>query len=359
MKIIDRYILKKYLITFFTMIILFVPIGIMVDLSEKVDKMIENQAGTAAILQYYVDFTFYFANLLFPIFLFLSIIWFTSKLANNTEVIAILSSGISFWRFLRPYLIGASIIAIFSFVMGMFIVPDASEGYNDFRIKYLKAGHDKHRETNNIFNQINDNEIVYVSSFTPSTQTGFNFTLEHFEGTELKHKITAGNIRWVKADSTFRLASYEKRIIGKNGDIVETKRRHDTLFNFNLDDLTPVSYVAETKNLFELNEFIEKERKKGSPNVSRYLVVKYKRWSLPVSAFILTLIAVAVSSMKRRGGMGVNLALGISLAFIFIFFDKVFAILAEQSDFSPLLAVALPNIIFAFIAFFLLRNAKR
>ncbi|WP_224483660.1 LptF/LptG family permease [Robertkochia aurantiaca] len=359
MKIIDLYILKKYLITFFAMILLFVPIGIMVDVSEKVDKMIRNEAPQAEIFQYYIDFTFYFANLLFPIFLFLSIIWFTSKLANNTEIIAILSSGISFWRFLRPYLIGASLIAVFTFVMGMFIVPEASEGYNDFKIKYLKGGRDKDRETNKVFTQINDNDYIYVSSFTPSTKTGFNFALEHFNGTELEYKITASSIRWVEEDSLYRMAAYTKRFVGTDDDSLITKRRHDTIFPFKLDDLTPVSYVAETKNLFELNRFIEEQRKKGSPNINRYLIVKYKRWSLPISAFILTIIAVAVSSMKRRGGMGVNLALGIALAFVFIFFDKVFAIIASRSSFSPLLAVSLPNIIFSFIAVYMLKNAKR
>jgi len=358
-KIIDWYILKRYLATFFVMIMLFVPIGIMIDVSEKVDKMIDNEAPTADILSYYIDFTFYFASLLFPIFLFLSIIWFTSKLANNTEVIAILSSGISFWRFLRPYFIGASIIAVFSFVMGMFIVPKASEGYNDFRIKYLKGGRDKDRETSRVFNQVNDNEYIYVSSFTPSTKIGYNFTLEHFDGNELEYKITASNIRWIDKDSIYRLSGYMKRTIGVNDDILEKQNRLDTLFEFDLDDLTPVSYVAETKNLFELNSFIEEQRKKGAPNINTYLVVKYKRWSLPISAFILTIIAVSVSSMKRRGGMGVNLAVGISLAFIYIFFDKVFGTMAEQSNFPPLLAVAIPNILFGILAIYLLKNAKR
>ncbi|MEL4307304.1 LptF/LptG family permease [Joostella sp. CR20] len=359
MKIIDWYILKRYLATFFVMIMLFVPIGIMIDVSEKVDKMIANEAPGSEILTYYIDFTFYFASLLFPIFLFLSIIWFTSKLANNTEVIAILSSGISFWRFLRPYFIGATIIAIFSFVMGMFIVPKASEGYNDFRIKYLKGGRDKDRETSRVFNQINDNEYIYVSSFTPSTKIGYNFTLENFDGNELKYKITATNIRWIDKDSTYRLSGYTKRIVGEGDDIFEKRNRLDTLFDFDIEDLTPVSYVAETKNLFELNRFIEEQRKKGAPNINTYLVVKYKRWSLPISAFILTIIAVSVSSMKRRGGMGVNLAVGISLAFIYIFFDKVFGTMAEQSNFPPLLAVAIPNILFGILAIYLLNNAKR
>lgn len=359
MKIIDWYILKRYLATFFVMMILFVPIGIMVDVSEKVDKMIDNEVPANEIVNYYIDFTFYFASLLFPIFLFLSIIWFTSKLANNTEIVAILSSGISFKRFLYPYLMGAFIIAILTFVMGMFIVPNASEGYNDFRYKYLKKGKEIQKKSI-IYNQVNDNDYIYLSNFEPNNKIGRDFTLEHFEGNKLIYKISAVNIQWKEKDSVYRLRNYEKRVIGEGDDIsLETKRVLDTLFPFSLDDLTPVSYIAETKNLFELNEFIEKERKKGSPNINRYLVVKYKRWSLPISAFILTIIAVAVSSMKRRGGMGVNLALGISLAFIYIFFDKIFGTMAEQSGFPPLLAVSIPNVLFGILAVYLLKNAKR
>lgn len=358
MKIIDAYILKRYLATFFVMLILFIPIGIMIDVSEKVDKMIEREVPFDKIASYYVDFTFYFANFLFPIFLFLSVIWFTSKLANNTEIIAILSSGISFRRFLRPYLVGAAIVAVLAFFMGMFIVPSASQGYNEFRFKYLKKNV-KDRETTNLFNQLNDNDYIYVSSFEPTNKIGYNFTLEHFEGTELKYKLSAKNIRWVEKDSVYRLSSYQKRIIGERHDSVITERRLDTLFSFNLDDLTPVSYIAETKNLFELTSFIEKEKRKGSSNVARYQLVLYRRWSLPIAAFILTIIAVSVSAMKRRGGMGVNLALGIAIAFIFIFFDKVFGTMAERSGFSPLLAVLLPNAIFGTLAIYLLRNAKR
>lgn len=336
---------------------MFVPIGILINLAEKIDKMKDREAPLGEILLFYLDFTFYFANLLFPIFLFLSIIWFTSKLANNTEVIAILSSGISFRRFLRPYLIGASIIAVLAFVMGMFIVPAASNGYNEFNYKYLSSK--KVIETNNIYNKVNDNDYIYVSSFDPKNKIGYDFMYEHFVDNELKWKINSRNIRWVEKDSVYRLASYVKRTIGAGDDILETERSYDTIFNFRIEDLTPVSYVAETKNLFELNEFIENEKRKGSPNVSRYLVVKYKRWALPVTAFILTIIAVAVSSKKRRGGMGVNLALGIGLAFLYIFFDKVFGTMAQQANFSPLMAVIVPNLFFGGLAIYLLNNAKR
>ncbi len=359
MGIIDWYILKRYLATFAMMLLLFVPIGIMLNLAEQIGKMIDNEAPLNEILIYYLHFTVYIGSLLFPIFLFLSIIFFTSKLANNSEIVAILSSGVSFSRFLRPYWVGASIIAVVMFFMGMFIVPNSSKGYNEFRFKYLKKG-TKDRVTSNIFTQLNDNDFIYVSSFDPARQIGYNFTFERFnQENQLDYKITAANIRWLEKDSIYRLTSYTKRKVREETEIIETKRRLDTLFTFNMSDLTPVSYIAETKNLFELNEFIETQRQKGASNINTYILAKYRRWALPVAAFILTIIGVAVSSIKRRGGMGVNLAFGILVAFIYIFFDKVFGTLAEQSGFPPLLAVIIPNVAFGIFGFYLLNTAKR
>lgn len=359
MQIIDWYILKRYLLTFGLMLLLFVPIGIMLNLSEQIGKMIDNEAPLNEILIYYGNFTIYIGNLLFPIFLFLSILFFTSKLANNTEIIAILSSGVSFGRFLRPYWIGATIIAVIMFIMTMFVVPNASKGYNEFKFKYLKRGK-QDRVTSNIFNQLNENDFIYVSSFDPARKIGYNFTFEHFDQeNKLEYKISAANIRWVPKDTLYRLTSYIKRKVKEEGEIVESKRRLDTLFTFNIEDLTPVSYIAETKNLFELNKFIEAQRRKGASNINAYILTKYKRWALPITAFILTVIGVAVSSIKRRGGMGVNLAFGIGVAFIYIFFDRVFGTLAEQSGFSPLLAVLIPNLLFGFLGFYLLQQTKR
>ena len=181
--IIDKYILKRYLATFAVMLLMFIPIGIVIDVSEKVNKMIENKIPFMDIAIYYYNFTVYFANSLFPIFLFLSIIWFTSKLANNTEIIAILSSGISFTRFLKPYIIGASIISVFVLLMGFFIVPAASEGFNNFRYTYLKGGGKEAMRGNNtdVYRQISDNEFIYVNSFNNESKMAFNFSLEKFQ----------------------------------------------------------------------------------------------------------------------------------------------------------------------------------
>lgn len=341
------------------MLLLFIPIGIMANLAEQIGKMIDNEAPLNEILIYYFNFTIYIGNLLLPIFLFLSVIFFTSKLANNTEIVAILSSGVSYFRFLRPYLIGASLVAILMFFMGMFIVPNASVRYNEFIYKYLKKGK-LDRQTVNIFNQLNERDFIYVSSFDPARKIGSNFTFERFnEDNTLDFKISAANIRWVDKDTTYRLTSYQKRKMIGDSSIIESRARLDTLFTFKIDDLTPVSYVAETKNLFELNTFIEDQKRKGAANMNTYILVKYKRWALPITAFILTIIAVAVSSVKRRGGMGVNLAFGILVAFVFIFFDRVFGTLAQQSGFPPLWAVLIPNITFSLLAIYLLQKAKR
>lgn len=359
--IIDKYILKRYLATFAVMLLLFIPIGIVIDVSEKINKMLENKIPFWDIATYYYNFTIYFANSLFPIFLFLSIIWFTSKLANNTEIIAILGSGISFTRFLRPYIIGASIVSVLVLLMGFFLVPSASEGFNNFRYTYLKGGGKEAMRGDNtdVYRQINDHEFIYVNSFNPETKMAFNFSLEKFKKEQLVSKITASRIKWNPKDSTYTLYDYTKRTLGSMGDKIEKAPEKKFRFAFDLEDLTPVVYIAETLNLTQLNAFIEKERKRGSSNINTYLVVLYKKYSVPVSAFILTVIAVSVSAMKRRGGMGTNLAIGIAIAFAFVFFDKIFGTIAEKSSFSPLLAVWLPNIFFGILAIYLLRNAKR
>jgi len=358
MKIIDKYILKRYLATFFVMLFLFIPIAIVIDVSEKINKILANKVPFWEVAYYYLNFTVYFANLLFPIFLFLSVIWFTSKLANNTEIIAILSSGISFTRFLRPFMIGATIISILALLLGFFVVPKSSQVYNNFRYTYMKSNKQT-RETSNVYREINPGEFIYVSNFNTTSKIAFDFSLKKFKGEKLDFIINADRLKWNPKDSTYTMFNYTKRKIGEFDDRLITIAKKDTVFKFDLEDLTPVIYIAETLTLGELNEFIDKERERGSSNIDMYLVVLYRKYSLPVSAFILTVIAVAVSAMKRRGGMGMNLAIGIGLAFTFIFFDKIFGTLAEKSSISPLIAVWLPNFVFGILAIYLLRNAKR
>ena len=215
------------------------------------------------------------------------------------------------------------------------------------------------RNTEQVYMQINENEFVYVNDYDPVRKRAINFTLEHFDGNNLEFKIHAERIRWIDRDSAFRLSNYSKRIFDGDKEYYEKISRKDSIFDFEINDLAPVNYLAETLTYNELNQFIEDEKERGSKLINSHLLVRHKRWSIPVSAFILTLIAVAVASFKRRGGMGINLAFGITLGFLFIFFDKIFGVLVSKSTFSPFLAAWLPLAIFGLLAFFLLRHARR
>ena len=346
------------MITFAAMLLLFIPVGILVDLSEKIDKLNEFDVPLNEIVDYYLNFVWYFGNTLYPIFVFLAVIWFTSKIANDSEIIAILSSGISFNRYLKPFMISSLIIAVFALFSGMFIVPEKNKNYNEFQYKYLKKNK-KSRETSKIYKQVNENDFIYVSSYNPTRQLAYDFSYENFENNSLKYKITARNIRWVEEDSIYRMTDYFKRSFLGNKQFIEKKRLKDTIFSFRIDELSTLNYMAETQNFFELNKFINQEIKSGSPLINNHLLVRHKRWSIPFSTFVLTLLAVSVSSFKRREGMGINLAFGIITAFTFVFFDKFFAVMVNKSNLSPILGAWIPNFVFLILAIYFLKNAKK
>ena len=338
--------------------LLFVPIAIVVNLADNIDKLLEKQVPLVEILDHYYNFSIYFSSSLLPLFLFLAITWFTSKLSSNSEIIALYSSGVSLKRILKPYMVGSLIIALISLLAGMFIVPESTKKYNDFSYKYLK-GNKKAVNNKNIFRKINESEYIFLTQFNQKNNVGTNFTLENFSDEKLNFKISSTSIRFIPELEKYRLNNYTKRTITDSIDIIQNKRTFDTIFSFSVDDLTPLNYVAESLNYDELINFIEIEKSRGSTNIERYLVVKYKKWSIPFSIFILTLIGFSVSAEKRRGGTGVNLAFGIGVAMIYVFFDKIFGVLAQQSDLSPILAVWLPNIFFGLLAVYLVRNAKK
>ncbi len=357
MKILDLYLIKKYIGTFFVMLCLFIPIGIMVDIAEKIDKFRENEVPNDKIIDYYIDFIWYFGNQLYPVFIFLAVIWFKSRIANNTEITAILSSGLSYKRFIRPYMISASIIALFTFFSGMFIVPKSNLRFNEFIATYVKNKDE--RQTDRVFKQINDNEYIYVSTYDPSRMRGDNFTLEHFNGINMKHKITASSIRWIEEDSIFRLMNYKIRSFENELEILEKSNYKDTILDFNVKDLSPVNYVAETLNYSELNRLIRYEKKNGSSLINSHLLVRHKRYTLPLSCFILSIIGVSVSSFKQRGGVGFNLAIGVALGFFFIFLDKILGVLVIKSNFSPGFAAWGIIFFFSMIALFLFKKATK
>ena len=361
MKILDKYILKKYFVSLFFTLLILIPIAIAIDVSEKVDKFIKNIDLTFSeiINDYYVSFVISYTNQFLPLALFISVILFTSKLSANTEIIAVLSSGISYKRFLRPYLIGAAIIAIFSLYSNHFIVPKANKTFEEFHEKYLRGKKKSKTYVRKVNLQLTNSDLIYIGNFNLRNNNGYYFSYEHFDGNKLKYKLIGQSIKWKKEDSTYHISNYKKRYIKDGVDIIKTGVNFDTIFDFLPKDLVYVDYLAKEMQSPELADHIAISEKRGVKNLNNYKVELSKRTSLPISAYILTIIAVSLASKKRRGGIGVSLAIGISLMFIYVFFLKVSEVLGSAPGSNPLMMVWLPNIIFGILAFFLFRHANK
>lgn len=361
MRILDKYILKKYLSSVALVLILLLPIAIAIDVSEKIDKFLRNIDLTVwdIIRDYYLNFIIIFGNTFLPLALFLAVIFFTSKLAGNTEIIAIHSAKISFTRFLKPYFIGATIITVFALLMNHFIVPNSNKIFGEFNRAYLTKKKYNAGNLTNINLQLGPNDYIFLKSYRVKTNMGYNFSYEKFDGNKLTYKLFADNIRWKEKDSTFSLINYRKRIILNDRDSIQFGSKLDTSFSFTPKDLINVDYLAKEMTSFKLNEFINQSKERGVSNLNTYLVEFHKRTSLPVSSYILTFIAVALASKKRRGGMGVNLAIGITLMFVYVFFLKIAEVLGAGANTNSFIMVWSPNIIFGALAIYLyFKNAK-
>lgn len=340
---------------------LLIPIAIAIDVSEKVDKFLRHaDLSLSTILKdYYLNFIIIYGNTFMPLALFIAVIFFTSKLAENTEVIAIHSAKISFTRFLKPYFIGATIVTVIALVMNHFVVPNSNKTFEEFNRAYLQKKQLNANYLTNINLQLGPNDYVFLKSYSVDTKVGYNFSYEKFEGTKLKYKLFADNIRWIETDSTFKLINYKKRFILEERDIIESGSKLDTAFSFTADDLIYVDYMAKEMNSIKLNEFINTSKERGVSNLNVYLVELHKRTSLPVSSYILTFLAVSLASKKRRGGMGMNLAIGISLMFLYVFLLKIAEVLGAGAEKNSFFVVWLPNITFGALAAYLyFKNAK-
>jgi len=359
MKIIDIYIIKKFLGTFFFSIALLSVIIIVFDLSEKIDDFLEKQATLKGIVfDYYLNFIPFFVNMFSYLFTFIAVIFFTSKMAQNTEVIAILSSGISFRRFLFPYMLSAGFLAVLSFYMSNFMIPHTNKVMWEFEKTFIKDP--IKNENMNIHMQISPGEFVYVESYNSFTATGQKFSLEKFtpDGT-LVYKLNSDRISWDSVSGRWSIRNYYFRKITGDKEFISKGLQMDTLINLRPEEFTLVADDIKTMNYFELNEFIAKEELKGSPNIPKYLLEKYKRYAFPFATIILTLIGVSLSSRKVRGGIGMHLGIGIGLTFTYILFMQVSNVFATFGNVSPLLATWIPNIIFGVLSIFMIRMAPK
>ena len=360
MRILDAYILKKFFSTLILIILIILPVGIAIDISERIDKFLHDPSLTFWIIlrDYYQHFIITYANQFLPLALFLAVVWFTSKLAANTEVIAIHSAQISFNRFLKPYLTGALIVAVFSLFMNHFIVPRSNYKFTKFDRTYLTKKSDDKFLTN-ISLQLGDNEYMYMKTFTVDQSRGTDMIYEQYDGINLKYKLKANTLKFIEKDSTYRLTNYTKRYLHKNRDIISSGVQMDTVFNFYPKDLYYEGYLSKEMKSPELYRYIKLSENRGVKNLNAYKVEMLKRTSLPFSAFILTLIGVSISSKKRRGGTGLNLALGIALVFIYIFFMKIAEVMGSVAGTNSFMWVWAPNFIFGILAIFLYRHASR
>lgn len=362
MRILDKYILKKYLGSFVFVLLILIPVIIAVDISEKIDKFLRHAELTVGTIvqDYYVNFIITIGNMILPLALFISVLFFTSKMAGNTEIIAIHNAKISFTRFLKPYFIGATIVTLLSLALNHFIVPQSSKVHTRFTNEYIKTyGKVDLNTVNDVNLQISSNEYIYVRRFNLRTNNGDKFSYERYDGIELKERFTSSSIKYDPKDSTYQLMRYHKRLLFAGKDSIEHGMRLDTVLNFEPKDLLHVESFAKEMRTPELLEYIEKSRERGRGNLNAYLVELYKRTSLPLASYILTFIAVALGSVKRRGGIGMNLTIGISLMFIYVFMLKIVEVLGGSADSSPLFLVWLPNMVFGTLAIYLYINARK
>jgi len=354
----DYYIIKKFLGTYFFSIAIIISIAVVFDIQEKIEDFIENAAPLNEIVfNYYMNFIPYFANLFSALFVFVAVIFFTSKLAFNSEIIAIQASGISFNRFLRPYMVSAAIIAALSLVLIMYVIPESNKVRLDFENKYVK-GTFINRERN-IHRQVRPGIFVYLESYNSRADIGYRFSMESFENGRLKSKLLSDYIKWDSASQKWRIYNYYIREYDGVKETLEKGKRIDTLIYLYPEDFRRRLSEMERMNITELNEFIDMLKLQGAENVEVYLIQKYQRWAYPFSTFILTIMGVCIANRKRRGGIGANIGIGLLLSFTYILFMQVSTTFSINSDVSPLVSVWIPNVIYSAIAFFLYKGASR
>jgi lipopolysaccharide export system permease protein len=359
MKIIDKYIIRQFLGTFFFSIILLIFIVIIFDVSEHIDDFLKHDAPLKAIMfNYYLNFIPHFVNLFSYLFVFIAVIFFTSRMAANTEIIAIFSSGISFRRLLFPYLVSAAILGLMSFLLGNFIIPYTNRGKLAFERRYIKDP--KAYTDMNIHKQVSPGTYIYMENFNRKTKTGWKFSLETFtDDRNLRFKLMADRVDWDSIRSRWILMNYFVRRINVNTESIKTGKKMDTVLAFKPSDLNEDIEEVSTMNYFVLQEHLSKIEMRGDPDVIKYRVKKYERVVFPFATLVLTLIGVSVSSRKVRGGVGFILGFGLALTFAYILFMQVFTVLATFGSYPPLLAVWTPNIIFTVVALFLVRAAPK
>ena len=355
----DLYIVKKFLGTFVFSIVLILSIAVIFDFSEKIDNFLDHDARLIDILtKYYLNFIPYFAVLFSSLFTFVSVIYFTSRMAYRTEFIAIICSGMSFNRILRPYFFSALVIAIFSFVLSDKVIPNSNRIRLDFEENYYHSVPMRVTERN-IHRQIEPGVYVYMETYSTISDLGHRFSMEKYEDGKLVSKLMSDYVKWDSTIDKWMIRNYYIRDIGDYTETVTKGTRLDTTLSLHPSDFKRRLNFMETMSIRQLTDYIDQLRMLGESNVKAYQIEKHKRYAFPFSAFILTLIGVSVSSRKVKGGIGMQLGIGLMVAFSYLLFMQFSSQFAISGSLHPALAVWMPNVVFSGVAIYLYRMAPK
>ncbi len=363
MKKIDSYILKSYLTTFFFSILLFTAVVVVIDMSEHADDFVKSQLSAWQIFtQFYLGFIPRIDAMLFPLFAFISVIFFTSKMAERTEVVAILSSGISFKRYLFPYWVGGIFLASILWFGYRYVVPKANESWGNFTTKYIDSNVGDMENTtskDHLYFRIDSNSYAGIRYYNSLSKDGNNFFIQKIINNKLVYNLRAQDIAWDSTAKKWRLTNVSERFL--TGETQQIKRTDNILKNYSFKpiDLKKDDYLKDRLSTPELNEYIRMEQLRGSEQIGTLLVERYNRDAIPFSVIVLTIIGVSLSSRKVRGGSGYHLAVGIIISALYILCSRFSVVFAMKGNFPPILAAWTPNIIFSFVAFYLYKRAPK
>jgi lipopolysaccharide export system permease protein len=353
--LLDWYIIRNFLGTYFFAIVLILAIAIVFDINEKLDSFLQAPLK-ATVFDYFMNFLPYFANQFSPLFTFIAVIFFTSKLADNSEIIAMLSSGMSFHRLLRPYMISAAVIAIVTFLLGAYVIPPANVTRINFQNTYVKNKRVDYGD--NIMMQVAPGRIAYMSRYDNTTKTGYRFSLDQFKDKKLVSRLSAVSIKW---DTLYQwqVRDYSIRDFKGNKEIITTGHQLDTVIPFEPRDFLISRSDQEMLTSPQLKAYITRHKERGVANIKSFEIEYERRYAICAAAFILTVIGMSLSSKKVKGGMGLNIGIGLLLSFSYILFMTVTSSFAVSGYTSPRVAMWIPNIVYAIVAIILYFKAAR
>lgn len=364
MKKIDRYILSKYLQTFFFCILLMTLIVVVVDISEKTDDFVKSKLSAWEITRdYYFGFIPRIDAMLFPLFVFISVIFFTSKMAGRSEIIAILSSGVSFRRFLMPYVAGGVLLGGLLWVGYQYGVPLANRKWADFEKKYIDVNFAPSANSStykqNLYFRDDPNTYISIKGYDTINKTGNNISISRFRNNQLQYNLRASSFTWDTVKKNWKFRNLTQRTVNAINETVTLSPQQNFVFNFKPMDLRKDDYLKDQMTTPELKKFIEAERKRGSEMLNTLLVERYNRDAIPVSVLVLTIIGAVLASRKVRGGSGFHLAVGVIISVLYILFSRFSIVFATKGNFTPFLAAWTPNFLFGGLAFYLYRRAPK